>query len=323
MTHSRMRGRRAVVFGESVHVSADWEPPVVEKSPEEHAFLVGELTANILFSGMDPDSIAIMASAMKKKVFDEGSVIIKQGDVGDYYYIIAEGNATITVNGATVLQAKAGMGFGKFIIFLSTPLFCVLFLPFVFFFSFHTIHTSDCDSLLSHMLSCWCHNHNYSRYSHSFSSNSNTCTNDFVFPVTGELALLYGAPRAATVTATGGPVSTWALDRLTFKSVVMGTIKKKREKYEGFLRKVPILSTLMESEILTLADALELVQVKAGTVVVHQGDTEVDRFYIVEEGELAATIDGMYSFGVVLVIYYCCLLLTVFRTQSVCFLFYE
>lgn len=115
---SRMRGRRAVVFGESVHVDADWEPPVVEKTPEEHAFLVKELTSNILFSGMDHDSIATMASAMQKMVFQEGDVIIKQGDVGDYYYIIAEGNAVITVNGATVLHAKPGMGFGMYFLFL-------------------------------------------------------------------------------------------------------------------------------------------------------------------------------------------------------------
>ena len=36
----------------------------------------------------------------------------------------------------------------------------------------------------------------------------------------GELALLYDAPRAATVVATGGAVSTWTLDRLTFKSIL-------------------------------------------------------------------------------------------------------
>lgn len=76
----------------------------------------------------------------------------------------------------------------------------------------------------------------------------------------------------------------------------MGTIKKKREKYEGFLRQVPILATLTESEILTLADALEQVHVEAGTVVVYEGDTDVDRFYIVEDGELAATIEGMPIF---------------------------
>jgi cAMP-dependent protein kinase regulator len=43
----------------------------------------------------------------------------------------------------------------------------------------------------------------------------------------GELALLYDAPRAATVIATSDEVHTWAVDRVTFKQVMMGTTMKK------------------------------------------------------------------------------------------------
>jgi len=59
----------------------------------------------------------------------------------------------------------------------------------------------------------------------------------------GELALLYDAPRAATVVATSD-VHSWAVDRVTFKQVMIGTTMRKREMYEGFLRGVPIFSTL-------------------------------------------------------------------------------
>jgi hypothetical protein len=45
------------------------------------------------------------------------------------------------------------------------------------------------------------------------------CSPGMVF---GELALMYDAPRAATVVATS-PVRTWAMDRLTFKQVMFGT----------------------------------------------------------------------------------------------------
>ena len=44
--------------------------------------------------------------------------------------------------------------------------------------------------------------------------------------VFGELALMYDAPRAATVLATS-PVLTWAIDRLTFKQVMFGTTQRR------------------------------------------------------------------------------------------------
>lgn len=43
----------------------------------------------------------------------------------------------------------------------------------------------------------------------------------------GELALLYDAPRAATVVASSDDVRTWAVDRITFKQVMIGTTMKK------------------------------------------------------------------------------------------------
>jgi cAMP-dependent protein kinase regulator len=110
----------------------------------------------------------------------------------------------------------------------------------------------------------------------------------------GELALMYDAPRAATVIATSeSGVKTWAVDRVTFKQVMIGTTIRKREMYEAFLSRVPIFSTLTREEVLTIADAFVPEEVKAGTVVVKQGDTEADRFYIVEEGELKAEIEGV------------------------------
>ncbi len=42
----------------------------------------------------------------------------------------------------------------------------------------------------------------------------------------GELALMYDGPRAATVVATSD-VTTWSLDRITFKQVMIGTTQRK------------------------------------------------------------------------------------------------
>ena len=56
----------------------------------------------------------------------------------------------------------------------------------------------------------------------------------------GELALLYNAPRAASITATEAS-ELWALDRRTFNHIVKDSAQMKREKYEEFLTQVNIL----------------------------------------------------------------------------------
>ena len=56
----------------------------------------------------------------------------------------------------------------------------------------------------------------------------------------GELALLYNAPRAASITATSAS-SLMKLDRGTFNHIVKDSAQRKREKYDSFLQSVSIL----------------------------------------------------------------------------------
>lgn len=56
----------------------------------------------------------------------------------------------------------------------------------------------------------------------------------------GELALIYGLPRAATVTARTN-VKLWGIDRDSYRRILMGSTIRKRKMYEEFLSKVPIL----------------------------------------------------------------------------------
>ncbi|KAI0240224.1 hypothetical protein L0F63_000223, partial [Massospora cicadina] len=103
----------------------------------------------------------------------------------------------------------------------------------------------------------------------------------------GELALMYNAPRAATVRC-GGAGVLWALDRVTFRRILMERTARKRRMYEGFLEEVPILTNLEPYERHKIADALEPVTFNAGDVVVQQGDTG-QSFYIIESGEATVT----------------------------------
>lgn len=99
----------------------------------------------------------------------------------------------------------------------------------------------------------------------------------------GELALLYAQPRAATVISTS-PCILWALDRVTFRSILMETNNRRREMYESFIKEVPLFEHLSASERAKISDALELKTYETGQEVVKQGERGTE-FYVIVEGE--------------------------------------
>lgn len=105
--------------------------------------------------------------------------------------------------------------------------------------------------------------------------------------VFGELALLYNAPRAATIRAKTN-VLLWELDRITFNHIVKDAAVKKREKYEEFLLSVPILQSVNSYERAKIADAIKEHTFKQGEIVITEGE-EGNVFYIIIEGEAIAT----------------------------------
>jgi CRP-like cAMP-binding protein len=110
----------------------------------------------------------------------------------------------------------------------------------------------------------------------------------------GELALMYNAPRAATIITTSDSVL-WALDRITFRTILMENTSRKRRMYETFLSEVVLLKSLESYEQHKIADALESVYFEDGQEVVKQGDIG-DQFYIIESGEaivLKSNNDGI------------------------------
>ncbi|XP_057337213.1 cAMP-dependent protein kinase type II regulatory subunit [Microplitis mediator] len=106
----------------------------------------------------------------------------------------------------------------------------------------------------------------------------------------GELALLYNMPRAATIKAvTKGTL--WAMDRQTFRRILLKSAYKKRKMYENLINKVPMLKSLEAYERMNLADALAPKHFSDGQQIIRQGDM-ADGMYFVEDGVVKITIIG-------------------------------
>jgi cAMP-dependent protein kinase regulator len=99
----------------------------------------------------------------------------------------------------------------------------------------------------------------------------------------GELALMYNAPRAATVVSTESSML-WALDRVTFRRILMDSAFQRRRMYETFLEEVPLLISLKPYERSKIADALETQKYSAGSTIIREGDPG-ESFFILESGE--------------------------------------
>ena len=108
----------------------------------------------------------------------------------------------------------------------------------------------------------------------------------------GELALMYNMPRAATIKAkTKGRL--WALDRQTFKRIVVKSAFEKRKMYESLLENMPIFKSLNPYQKMNIADALFSKQYSENEEIIKQGD-EANCMYFIETGSvrIIRTQDG-------------------------------
>jgi cAMP-dependent protein kinase regulator len=100
----------------------------------------------------------------------------------------------------------------------------------------------------------------------------------------GELALMYNMPRAATIMA-ASPGKLWALDRHTFKRIVLKSAFEKRKMYEQLLENMPLFKTLNAYERMNVADALYSRSFKEGDSIIRQGEM-AQCMYFVESGSV-------------------------------------
>jgi cAMP-dependent protein kinase regulator len=79
-----------------------------------------------LLSGLNTWEKAKIADALETETFDRGEVVIHQGDVGEYFYLVESGEAEVIIEGRGVVkQYTRGDYFGGT---LSVPLLGLKFI---------------------------------------------------------------------------------------------------------------------------------------------------------------------------------------------------
>jgi cAMP-dependent protein kinase regulator len=116
--------------------------------------------------------------------------------------------------------------------------------------------------------SCYLHRGIFNAYVGEDNKHVHTYENRGSF---GELALLYNMPRAATIKATSNG-QIWALDRQTFRRILLKSAFRKRKMYETLINSVPMLVTLQPYERMNLADALIPKVFSNGEQIIKQGN---------------------------------------------------
>jgi CRP-like cAMP-binding protein len=99
----------------------------------------------------------------------------------------------------------------------------------------------------------------------------------------GELALLFDAPRAASITCSTS-VTLWAVTRSIFREIVAKTASSTLSSRCNFLQSVPAFVTLDPVKIAKLGSALSEESFQAGDCIINQGEIG-DKFYILESGD--------------------------------------
>jgi cAMP-dependent protein kinase regulator len=206
---TRTRGFRETRMDE------DFSVPVFKKSKDEKKFLKGSLENDFVFQNLEPNSFKMFIDAFEEVEYQRGINVIKQGDFGDYFYVVAEGKVKFYVHGKRVGTGQRGRSFG-------------------------------------------------------------------------EAALLYTAPRSATVTASETPTILYRVDQKTFKFITQNSAKELRQQKLELLRAVDFLSDLLYDDLQRLCDLMVPRSIAKGKYL-YRKDADADAFYILQSGEMTAT----------------------------------
>jgi len=227
-------GRRKSVAAEKYDPTQDDDAASVlnnmieTKSDEQIKRLLTDIDQNFLFQEIDSKNKKTVIRALTERKVKAGEYVIRQGDSGDFFYIIDS---------------------GKFGIYVRDDM---------------TSGASECFDGEEKVV---------------LDGNGSF----------GELALLYDQPRAATVKAlTDGKL--WALDRNTFRRIIVYSSYQRRKLFNATLSRIPMLTALTEEDRMNLVDCLKARSFENEDVIIKQGDMRAESMFFIEDGDVSIRV---------------------------------
>jgi hypothetical protein len=112
--HNKVRQKRAQnIFSTPVDLKEDFHTPRYPKSDAAVQFIDSALEDNFIFASLTVKERRLLIDAMMMEQVPAGQVIIKQGETGDFFYVIEEGQVSFAVDNQHVGAAGRGGSFGE------------------------------------------------------------------------------------------------------------------------------------------------------------------------------------------------------------------
>lgn len=232
----------------TISVRSDARPstlPSTERSPDEMDLILHGLDASPLTSDYDTDLKTSLAKVLESYSVPPGTLLIRQGDPGDYFYILQTGHCIVYKRSK---DDSDGAG----------------------------VASVAPEDLL----------------------DEEACIQAFGPKVNevrpgmgvGDLALLYGAPRAATV-ITDVETTFWRIEGSDFRVFVREQREEEIRRNQGFLSGVELLKPLNADAIFALAQACKTERYPPNAAIITQGDVG-ESFYFIVTGDVAVEASG-------------------------------
>ncbi|KAL7579025.1 hypothetical protein ACA910_019067 [Epithemia clementina (nom. ined.)] len=125
--HSRVRSnhrqkeQRENIFAPSIDVKEEYQTPRFPKSDAAIQFIDTALEDNFIFASLSPHERRLLIDAMVLESVPAGTVIIKQGEVGDFFYVVEEGHVSFAVDNQHVGSTGRGGSFGELALLYNCP----------------------------------------------------------------------------------------------------------------------------------------------------------------------------------------------------------